>query len=138
MITKVSHVSLYVKDQEAALQFYRDALGFNVKDDVTMDNGFRWITVTPPQQPDLAIALMALKPFPPRITEEDVEALRKLQDRGLLSGGVLETTDCRKTYEVLKARGVEFTAPPEEKFYGIEAIMKDNSGNWFSMTQRTE
>jgi catechol 2,3-dioxygenase-like lactoylglutathione lyase family enzyme len=136
MITKVSHVSFFVKDQEAALKFYTETLGFAVKDDAKMDNGFRWVTVTPPEQPDLAIILMPMMAHPPMISEDDVAALRRLQDKGLLGAGVLETTDCRKTYEELKARGVEFTAPPQEKFYGIEAIMKDNSGNWFSMTQR--
>jgi predicted enzyme related to lactoylglutathione lyase len=65
-----------------------------------------------------------------------VNALLKLQAKGLLGAGVFETNDCRKTYEELKAKGVQFTSPPSDKFYGVEAIMQDNSGNWFSMTER--
>jgi hypothetical protein len=56
--------------------------------------------------------------------------------KGILCGGVFETSDCRQDYEDLKAKGVEFSSPPVEQFYGIEAVMKDNSGNWFSLTER--
>jgi uncharacterized glyoxalase superfamily protein PhnB len=64
-----------------------------------------------------------------------VAQLRKLIESGSIGAGVLEVDDCHKTYEELKAKGVEFVAPPEERFYGIEALLKDNSGNWFSMSQ---
>lgn len=63
------------------------------------------------------------------------KTLRGLLAQGSLNGGVLQTSDCRKTYEELKAKGVEFLSPPKEEFYGVEAILKDNSGNWFSMTE---
>jgi hypothetical protein len=69
-------------------------------------------------------------------SEDTANQLRELVKQGALGGGVFETPDCQKTYEELKARGVEFMAAPEEKFYGIEAVFKDNSGNWFSLTQR--
>ena len=134
MITRLSHTTIYVLDQTAALEFYRDKLGFEVRNDKTMDNGFRWLTVGPKTQPDLQIILMAVQESPWFLAEK-VAQLRKVIESGSLGGGVLEVDDCRKTYEELKAKGVEFMGPPEQRFYGIEALLKDNSGNWFSMTQ---
>jgi predicted enzyme related to lactoylglutathione lyase len=134
MITRLSHATVYVLDQEAALKFYRDKLGFEVRTDMTMDNGFRWLTVGPKTQPDLEIVLMAVKESP-MFPAERVAQLRTLIESGIIGAGVLEVDDCHKTYEELKARGVEFMMPPAERFYGIEALFKDNSGNWFSMTQ---
>lgn len=133
MITRLSHATIYVLDQDEALTFYRDKLGFEVRTDMTMDNGFRWLTVGPKTQKDLEIVLMAAKESP-MFPADKVAALRKLIASGL-GAGVLEVDDCKKTYEELKAKGVEFMGPPEERFYGIEAVLKDNSGNWFSMTQ---
>ena len=134
MITRMSHTTIYVLDQSEALKFYRDKLGFEVRNDKTMDNGFRWLTVGPKTQPDLQIILMPIHESP-MFPAEKVAQLRKLVESGALGAGVLEVDDCRKTYEELKAKGVEFMGPPQERFYGIEALMKDNSGNWFSMTQ---
>jgi catechol 2,3-dioxygenase-like lactoylglutathione lyase family enzyme len=134
MITRLSHTTIYVLDQDEALKFYRDKLGFEVRTDFTMDNGFRWLTVGPKTQTDLEIVLMALKESP-MLPAEKVAMMRKLIESGSMGGGVLQADDCRKTYEELKAKGVEFKGPPEERFYGIEALLKDNSGNWFSMTQ---
>jgi uncharacterized glyoxalase superfamily protein PhnB len=71
----------------------------------------------------------------PNMKPEAASAIRQLLEQGTLNGGVLQTSDCRKTYEELSAKGVEFLSPPKEQFYGVEAILKDNSGNWFSMTQ---
>jgi catechol 2,3-dioxygenase-like lactoylglutathione lyase family enzyme len=135
MITRLSHATIYVLDQEEALKFYRDKLGFEVRTDATMDNGFRWLTVGPKTQPDLEIVLMAVKESP-MFAADKVAMLRKLIESGSIGAGVLDADDCRKTYEELKAKGVEFMAPPAERFYGIEALFKDNSGNWFSMTER--
>jgi hypothetical protein len=67
--------------------------------------------------------------------QNTVDQLKKLLEKGVLGAGVFETKDCRATYEEYRGKGVEFLAPPEEKFYGIEALFKDNSGNWFSLTQ---
>ena len=134
MITRLSHATIYVLDQDEGLKFYRDKLGFEVRTDFTMDNGFRWLTLGPKPQPDLEIVLMAVKENP-MFPAEKVAALRKLIESGSIGVGVLQTDDCRKTYEELKAKGVEFMQPPEERFYGIEALLKDNSGNWLSMTQ---
>jgi hypothetical protein len=101
-----------------------------------MDNGFRWLTVGPKTQPDLEMILMAVKEGP-MFPADKVSMLRSLLESGGIGAGVLEVDDCRKTYEELKVRGVEFASPPTERFYGIEALFKDNSGNWFSMTQHT-
>ncbi len=135
MITRLSHATVYVLDQEQALQFYRDKLGFEVRDDVKMDNGFRWLTVGAKTQPDLRIILMAVMDSP-IFPADKVSQLRKLIESGSMGAGVLEVDDCQKTYEELKAKGVQFVAPPTDRFYGIEALLKDNSGNWFSMCQR--
>lgn len=135
MIQRMSHTTIFVTDQDKAKEFYVDKLGFEVRTDATMEGGFRWLTVGPKAQPDLEIVLMAVKPNPQQ-DPEIVELLKKLLEKGALGAGVFEAADCRKTYEELKAKGVEFLSEPEEKFYGIEAIMKDPFGNWFSMTQQ--
>ena len=134
MITRLSHATVYVLDQDEALKFYRDKLGFEVRTDFSMDNGFRWLTVGPKTQPDLEVILMAVKESPMFFADK-VMALRKLVESGSMGVGVLAVDDCQKTYEELKAKGVEFTGPPEDRFYGVETQFKDNSGNWFSMTQ---
>jgi len=133
MIQRLSHATFYVLDQDAARDFYVDKLGFEVRMDGKMDNGFRWLTVSPKGQPDLQIILM--KVDGPNMQPEVAKVLKDLLIAGKLGAGVLQTADCRKTYEELKAKGVEFLSPPKEQFYGVEAIMKDNSGNWFSMTE---
>jgi catechol 2,3-dioxygenase-like lactoylglutathione lyase family enzyme len=133
MIQRLSHAALYVLNQDSARDFYVNKLGFEVRMDGKMDNGFRWLTVSPKGQPDLQIILMQVDG--PNMQPEVAKTIRGLLMQGKLNGGVLQTTDCRKTYEELKAKGVEFPSPPKEQFYGIEAIMKDDSGNWFSMTE---
>jgi catechol 2,3-dioxygenase-like lactoylglutathione lyase family enzyme len=137
MIQRLSHTTIYVLDQDAAYDFYINKLGFEVRTDAPMGNGFRWLTVGPKGQPDLEIALMPTTPGP-MFDQETSDMLRTLIKKGAIGSGVLETADVRKTYEELTARGVEFSQPPVERFYGIEALFKDNSGNWFSLTQRTE
>jgi catechol 2,3-dioxygenase-like lactoylglutathione lyase family enzyme len=137
MIERLSHTTVYVLDQDEALVFYRDKLGFEVRTDATMDSGFRWLTVGPRAQPGLEVVLMKVEPGP-MCDAETAATLRRLVAHGTFGIGVFETSDCRATYEELKAKGVEFQGEPEEKFYGIEVIGKDNSGNWFSMTQRVK
>lgn len=133
MIKKLSHVNVFVLDQDRAKAFYTEKLGFEVRSDATMD-GFRWLTVGPKGQPDLNILLA--KPSPPMFSDEDAAALRGLIAKGAMAGGVIETDDCRKTFEDLTARGVTFLQEPVERPYGIEAMFRDDSGNWFSLTQR--
>jgi catechol 2,3-dioxygenase-like lactoylglutathione lyase family enzyme len=133
MITKLSHVNVFVLDQDRALAFYTEKLGFEVRTDATMD-GMRWLTVGPKDQPDLSVLLA--KPAPPMFSEEDAAALRGLVAKGAMAGGVIQTDDCRGAYEELKAKGVEFLQEPAERFYGVEALFRDPFGNWFSLTQR--
>jgi catechol 2,3-dioxygenase-like lactoylglutathione lyase family enzyme len=134
MITRLSHATVYVLDQEEAMKFYRDKLGFEVRTDMTMDNGFRWLTVGPKTQPDLEIILMAVQESP-MFPAEKVAQLRTLIETGSLGAGVFEVDDCRKTYDELKAKGVQFMSEPAERFYGIECLLRDSSGIWFSMTE---
>ena len=134
MIQRMSHATIYVIDQQKALEFYRDKLGFEVRTDAPMGEGFRWVTVGPKDQPGFEIVLMEPKAGS-MLDEETANQLRSLVEKGVLGAGVFDTPDCQATYEDLKAKGVEFMGPPEDKFYGIEAIFKDNSGNWFSLTQ---
>jgi catechol 2,3-dioxygenase-like lactoylglutathione lyase family enzyme len=133
MIQRLSHTTVYVLDQDAAKDFYANILGFEVRMDAKMDNGFRWLTVSPKGQPDLQVILMQVDG--PNIQPDAAATIRGLLEQGRLNGGVLQTGDCRKTYEELKAKGVEFASPPTDRFYGVEAIMKDNSGNWYSLTE---
>jgi catechol 2,3-dioxygenase-like lactoylglutathione lyase family enzyme len=137
MITKMSHTAILVLNQEEAYDFYVNKLGFKVHTDASMGNGFRWLTVTPPEQPDLQITLMEIKPGM-MWDEKTAETVKELVKSGKFGAGVFETNDVRATYEELKAKGVKFSGPPEEKFYGIETIMSDNSGNWFSVTERVK
>jgi len=134
MITRHSHSTVYVLDQVRAKAFYTEKLGFEVRDDAKMGD-FRWLTVAPKSQPDACIILMALKPGP-MMDQEACDAIRKLLDKGVPAGGVVETDDCRRTYEELKARGVEFIREPHEMPYGIEAVFRDDSGNFYSMCER--
>jgi catechol 2,3-dioxygenase-like lactoylglutathione lyase family enzyme len=137
MISRMSHTTIFVLNQQEALEFYTQKLGFEVRMDQTMDGGFRWLTVGPRTQPDLEIILMEVKRGP-MMDEATARQFRTLIENGKMGAGVFQTSDCRKTYEELKAKGVQFLSPPQDRFYGIEAILKDNSGNWFSMTQPVE
>ena len=137
MIVSLSHTTVYVLDQDEALKFYRDKMGFEVRTDATMDNGFRWLTVGPKTQPAMEIILMKVAEGP-MCDAATAATLRDLVKKGTFGIGVFEADDCRATYAELKARGVQFQGPPEEKFYGIETVGMDNSGNWFSMTERVK
>src|SRR5215475_555215 len=100
MIQRHSHATIYVIDQNAAYDFYVNKLGFEVRTDHTMDNGFRWLTVGPKGQPELEIVLMPTAPGPMR-DEETSKMMQTLIAKGALGSGVLETADCQKTYEEL-------------------------------------
>jgi len=135
MITKMNHVSIYVLDQESAHDFYVDKLGFKVHTDAPMGPGKRWLTVTPPDQPDLEIALMLIDEGM-MFTKDSAAKMRELVKSGTFGFGVFQCDDLNATYEELTAKGVEFTKPPTEEFYGYEALFKDDSGNWFSLGQK--
>jgi catechol 2,3-dioxygenase-like lactoylglutathione lyase family enzyme len=132
MITGLSHTTIWVLDQDEARAFYTDVLGFEVRVDERMDN-FRWLTVSPPGQPDHQLILLV--PGPPMMDPETAEQVKALIAKGVLGPGVFSTDDCASTYEELRGRGVNFLSEPVERFYGVEATLRDNSGNWFSMTQ---
>jgi catechol 2,3-dioxygenase-like lactoylglutathione lyase family enzyme len=139
MIQKISHVSLYVLDQDSAKEFYTTTLGFELRNDVVMGaefegagEGFRWVTVSPPGQPDVEFILAD-----PRMghAPEHADALRELVAKGALGHGVLSTNDCRATFRELSERGVVFLQEPAERPYGVEATFRDDSGNVFSLTE---
>jgi len=133
---KLGSTQVWVHDQDEALEFYTQKLGMEVRSDVTLPEmgDFRWLTVGPVGQPDVAITLMAI-PGPPVMDPETAEQLRTLMAKGFAGTLFLTTDDARADYEQLKSRGVEFTEEPEERPYGIDAGFRDPSGNSFRLTQ---
>jgi catechol 2,3-dioxygenase-like lactoylglutathione lyase family enzyme len=134
MLKQLTHVNVWVDDQDEALAFYTEKLGMELRDDVTLPemNGFRWLTVSPPDQPDVALTLMEI-PGAPVFTDETREQIRGLLAKGVGTGLFFVVDDCQKAYEELKARGVEFTDEPEQRPYGIDAGFRDPFGNSFRM-----
>ena len=135
MITKLNHVSIFVLDQDSALDFYVNKLGFTVHTDAPMGPGARWLTVCAPEQPDLEITLM---PIADGMMFRDgaAEQMRELVKKGTFGFGVFECVDLLATYEELKSKGVVFKKPPTKEFYGYEALFVDDSGNWFSLGEK--
>ena len=136
---KLSNTQLWVHDQEEALAFYTRKVGLEVRADVTLPElgGFRWLTVGPPSQPDVGIALMAI-PGPPVMDADTARQVRDLMSKGFAGTVFLTTDDCRASYEELKSRGVEFVEEPEERPYGIDCGFRDPSGNHLRLTQLNE
>jgi len=136
---KIANAQLWVHDQDEALAFYTEKLGMEVRMDVTMAEmgNFRWLTVGPVGQPDFAIVLMAI-PGPPVMDPESAEQVRTLMAKGFAGAVFLTTADCRRDYEELRGRGVEFSEPPEERPYGIDSGFRDPSGNSIRLTQVRE
>jgi catechol 2,3-dioxygenase-like lactoylglutathione lyase family enzyme len=142
MIQKMSHATIYVLDQDQAKDFYVGKLGFEVKMDESLPNGFRWLTVSPKGQSGLQIILLKVgsttdfvKSKDKDVLNRDIDTMATLLKKGMFNAGAFQTADCRKTYAELKAKGVEFVSEPKDQFYGVEAVFKDPFGNWFSMTQ---
>jgi len=133
MINNIAIVSVFVKDQDDAKKFYTDVLGFEEKDDITLGDGYRWCTVIHPSQPELLVNLAI--PGPP-MDADLVEAMKRAQDAGGLNGLGLNVDDCRKTHEELVAKGVEFVQPPTDRPYGVEAVCRDNAGNWMVLVEQ--
>jgi predicted enzyme related to lactoylglutathione lyase len=133
---KISAAQLWVHDQDAAHAFYTDKLGWDVQTDVTVPElgNFRWLTVSPPGQSDMAVALMAI-PGPPVMDGETAQQVAHLMAKGFAGTVFLTTEDCRKSYEELKARGVEFSDEPTEQPYGVDAAFRDPSGNSIRLTE---
>ena len=136
---KIATTQLWVHDQEAALAFYTQKLGWEVRMDVTLAElgNFRWLTVAPAGQPDMAVVLMAI-PGQPVMDAETADQVRTLMGKGFAGTVFLTTDDCQASYEELKGRGVEFTETPEERPYGIDSGFRDPSGNAFRLTQVKE
>jgi catechol 2,3-dioxygenase-like lactoylglutathione lyase family enzyme len=134
VITGISIVSIWVLDQDAAKEFYTKQLGCEVTTDIVLDNGMRWLTVRP--QGSTGQEWLLMDPSHSMLDADTAAQVRALVAKGALSPGVMSTTDCHADHAALAARGVEFTQPPADRPYGIEAVVRDDSGNWFSFTQR--
>jgi catechol 2,3-dioxygenase-like lactoylglutathione lyase family enzyme len=134
MINGISIVSVWVLDQDSAKEFYAGKLGFTVTSDIQLDGGMRWLTVRRPGREDQELLLM--DPLHSMLDQESAQQVRSLIAKGVLTPGVMPTSDCQGDHDT-PAGGVEFTQPPAERPYGIEAILRDDSGNWYSFTQRT-
>jgi catechol 2,3-dioxygenase-like lactoylglutathione lyase family enzyme len=133
MIIGMSHATVWVLDQDRAREFYTEKLGFQVDTDFDLGDGARWLAVRAPKQEDLHLVLA--HPGPPMLSEEDGATIRAMVAKGALGAGVMRTDDVHATYAELKAKGVEFVQEPADRPYGIEALFRDDSGNWFSLTQ---
>jgi uncharacterized glyoxalase superfamily protein PhnB len=136
---RFSYAQLWVHDQDEALAFWTEKVGMEVRRDVTLPEmgDFRWLTVGPPGQEDVAITLMAI-PGPPVMDEETAEQVRNLMAKGFAGTVFLTSDDVRADYEQLKDRGVEFTEEPEERPYGIDCGFRDPSGNSIRITQPSQ
>jgi catechol 2,3-dioxygenase-like lactoylglutathione lyase family enzyme len=132
MITHVSLATVWVNDQDEAKAFYVDKLGFQVGTDISMGDGYRWLTVAHPDHPEMQLTLM--RPGPP-LDDEDAAAFQRMLDKGSLGAVGLSCDDCRKTHEELVAKGVDFVQEPADRPYGVEAILRDNSGNWLVLVE---
>ena len=136
---KIATAQLWVHDQDEALAFYTEKLGWEVRADVTMPEmgDFRWLTVGPADGSEFAVTLMAI-PGPPVFEAEAADQLRELVSKGMAGTLFLTTDDCAAAYEELKGRGVEFIDRPQEQPYGIDSSFRDPSGNHIRLTQVTE
>jgi predicted enzyme related to lactoylglutathione lyase len=136
---RIANAQVWVHDQDEALAFYTQKLGMEVRADVTLAEmgDFRWLTVGPAGQPDVAVVLMAI-PGAPVMDSETAEQVRSLMAKGFAGTIFLTTDDCQAAYEELKGRGVEFVEQPEERPYGIDSAFRDPSGNNIRLTQVRE
>lgn len=135
MITNISITSVFVKDVDESKRFYTEVLGFAEDDDITLGDGYRWCTVVHPSQPELKVHLTV--PGPPH-SPDMVAAINRALDEGGMHGLGMNVDDCRKTADELRSRGVEFIQDPEERPYGVEAVCRDNSGNWMVLVEPRE
>lgn len=126
--------TVWVLDQDSAKRFFTEKLGLEERYDFTMgEGGMRWVTVSAKGQPDLQLTLMV--PGPPMLDPESAESLKALIAKGVMGAGAFTTDDCHGDYTRLSEKGVEFVQPPKRRPYGIEAIFRDDSGNWYSLTE---
>ena len=132
MITNVSLVTVYCLDQDKARDFYVNLLGFEPRTDVTMGEGYRWLTIGHPNQPELEVTLML--PGPP-LDEEAAAFVRRQLEKGQMGALGLRVDDCHKTFAELSAKGVTFLQEPSDRPYGVEAVMRDDTGNWLVLVE---
>ena len=137
MLTQLTHVNVWVHDQDEALDFYTRKLGMEVRDDVTLPEmgNFRWLTVGAPGQQGVALALLSV-PGPPVFDEETAAQVKSLVAKGAAGGLFFLSDDVRGTYEELKQKGVEFSQEPTQQPYGLDAGFRDPSGNQIRMMQQ--
>ncbi|MFJ4628991.1 VOC family protein [Streptomyces sp. NPDC088847] len=133
MIQGLGIATVWTFDQQRTKAFFTEKLDFEIRDEISMGD-MQWVTVGAKNQPALALTLMSLDG--PGLDPESAEALKKLVGKGVIGAGAFTTDDCRGDYATFKARGVEFLQEPTERPYGIEAIFRDDSGNWYSLTER--
>jgi catechol 2,3-dioxygenase-like lactoylglutathione lyase family enzyme len=136
MLKQLSHVNVWVRDQDEALAFYTEKLGLELREDVTVPEmgNFRWLTVGVPGQEGVSLALLPI-PGPPVFDEETRKKIADLMAHGASGGLFFATDDVKGTYEELSKRGVEFQQEPTEQPYGIDAGFRDPSGNSMRMAQ---
>ncbi len=135
MISKLSHSSIYVLDQQSAKDFYVNKLGFTVKMEIPIGENAFWLTVSPKDQKEVELTLMPIS-VGGMFDSETASKLADLVKQGIFGFGVFECVDINATYTELVKKGVVFTKKPTKEFYGTEALFKDDSGNWFSLVQR--
>lgn len=136
-ITGLGLATIWVLDQDSAKEFFTRKLGLELRDEMTLgEGGMRWVTVGAKDQPELKLTLMI--PGPPSLDPESAEQLKALIAKGVLGAGAFNTDDCHAAYRELSAKGVTFIQEPQDRPYGIEAIFRDDSGNWYSLTQPSE
>jgi catechol 2,3-dioxygenase-like lactoylglutathione lyase family enzyme len=135
MITNVSLTTVYCLDQTETRDFYVDVLGFESRVDLPMGPDARWVTISHPNQPELEVTLM--KPGPP-LDPDAADFVRRQLEKGQMGGLGLRVDDCRKTHQELVEKGVTFLQEPADRPYGVEAVMRDNTGNWLVLVEPKE
>ena len=134
MITNISLVNVFCLDQDATRDFYVNTLGFETRTDVSMGE-MRWVTIGHPSQPELEVTLMV--PGPP-LDSDAADFVRRQLEKGSMGGLGLKVDDCRKSFEELSAKGVTFLQEPADRPYGVEAVIRDNTGNWLVLVEPKE
>jgi catechol 2,3-dioxygenase-like lactoylglutathione lyase family enzyme len=129
----ISHVAVWVRDQEEAKDWYTQTLGFEVRADQDLGRGARWLTVGRPGQDDFEVVLET--PGPPMASEESGRRLLDVVESGIVMAGIIHVDDCRATCRELESRGVELSQQPDERFYGIDATVTDPTGNIWRLVE---
>ncbi len=128
----VGVAGVYVRDQDEAVDFYVEKLGFEIHTDVR-NGDYRWLTVQHPEQPSFQLGLFA--PQPPTIDEDTAQTVREVVAKGAMPPLVLIVGDCRAAYERMSGKGVEFTQEPVERYGNVDASFRDPSGNGWKMME---